>query len=603
MAGTRRLTIEILGDTKNVAKAFNDANDDASRFGSHMAKVGKGVALGFAAIGAAAVAAGVVVGKWAKDAIEDNAEQELFERQLQLAGGSNQLVEAFNKQIDAGMRLKGFTDTDLRKAYAQAFQQSKDYATANEDVALAMDIARAAGVPLEQALDAVTKAHNGNERALKTLLPQFGGLIDAAGTSAEALDVVRLNTRGMSDEFANTTAGKIERLKIQFDEIKESIGAAVLPIFEKVVNWLADFLPKAIDAASQAWTFFVGGLTGEFTNEGSGVLLFLNQLGMKIGTVVDWFKKNWPQIRATSIEVLEAVRQGIAGFVQFVSDTWEKWGDEIIAVVEWVWPFVQEHVRSALETVRGIIKLVTSLIKGDWGAAWDGLKQLVVGVFDQIKNQVTAGMSLLKNAIGVAWDGIKAGVESAVDATIDFIAGMPGRILGLLASFASAGKSLAGAIVDGIANGVVSLVSRATDAAKSFANAVIGFINRNVIDKINAMLQFKIAIPGAPDININAPDLPRIPTFHGGGRASGVSFSGMSNDEVVALLRRDETILTPPQLGAVLGAGGGGTVINLVVQVAPTADLASVGGEVVRALEAYEQVNGSNWRRDVGVIV
>jgi len=590
MAGVRKLSIEILGDAKGVSKAFGDAERDADGFGAKMGSVGKAAGVAFLGIGAAAVGAGVVLSDWASDAAADSAEQSLMEKQLKLAGGTQAVIDGFNAQIDAGMKLKGFTDTELRSSYAQAFSQSKDMATANADVALAMDIARKAGVPLERALDAVTKAHNGQTTALGKMLPEYGGLIKEAGSSAEALDLVRNATAGMSDEFANTTQGRMERAKNQFGELKETVGAAFIPVMESlipvitnVMTWIGEKLPGAMAA------------------------------------VKAWVDTNWPAIRDAIMVAVDAVREGIAGFVTFVQEKWAAWGDEIMAVVDRVWSAIQATVENVINAVRGIIETVVNLIHGDWSGAWDGIKATLSAVWEQIKNVVSLALDGLKalikgawdgiksvassvwdgikSTISGAWDGIKSAVSGAVDAVVEYVKGIPGKLIRLVSSFATAGGNIASAIVGGITDGFTSLLSKATDAAKGFANAIIRFINEKVIGKINDLLEFEISFFGKT-VRIDPPDLPSIPTFHTGGVVGGMSFGGMAPDDVAAVLRKGETVLTPAQLAAVGAGGSGGSsrTYAITVNVPPTANLADVGRQTVLAVQEFERSNGAGWR-------
>jgi hypothetical protein len=87
---------------------------------------------------------------------------------------------------------------------------------------------------------------------------------------------------------------------------------------------------------------------------------------------------------------------------------------------------------------------------------------------------------------------------------------------------------------------------------------------------------------------------------HSGERIGTMSFSNLQPDEVARILRRDETVLTNDQLGAVMG-GGGGNVYNVTVQAGPTSDLVSIGAAVIEAITAAERSQGAGWRTAVGV--
>ena len=67
---------------------------------------------------------------------------------------------------------------------------------------------------------------------------------------------------------------------------------------------------------------------------------------------------------ATSIEVATVV----IGYI------WSHWGNEIMAVLAFVMSRVLAIAKPALELLRDTIRVVTAVIRGDWGAAWESLK-------------------------------------------------------------------------------------------------------------------------------------------------------------------------------------------------------------------------------------
>jgi hypothetical protein len=430
--------------------------------------------------------------------------------------------------------------------------------------------------------DIITKAMLGERDGLKELgisiseadvqarLARDGKdqLTGAALEQAKALATQQLIMEKSTDAQKAWTDGSMDGIKAQneakasLNQLKESFIQGIypalqnlLPYVQRAAEWIGERLPGAMEA--------VGG----------------------------WVRENWPAIKEVILVAVDAIRGGIEGFVTFVQELWAKWGDEILLVVNTVWPFIQQTIGAVIEVIRGIIKTVTDLITGDWTGAWEGIKQIVSGVWDQIKALVSLAIETvkltlrlaweairvaasgawdgIKGVITGAWDGIKTGVSNAVDAIVGFVVGIPDRLGNLVESFATAGGNIASAMVDGIADGIGDLLGKGSDVAKQFANAIIGFVNRNVIDKINGFLEFKISVPFGPDININPPDLPRIPTFHkggivGGNSAVGTVGSSMRPDEVFALLQRGEMVLTADQQANMAGLiGRQGNVVNI----------------------------------------
>lgn len=391
MAGSRKLAIEIIGDASGLAKALGKAEDETGKFESSMSSIGKKVALSVGAVVSVGEAFSFMKGA-AKDAAEDQSQQKLFEQSLKLAGGSQQVLDAFNDQIDAGMRLKGFTDTDLRDAYAQAFTQSKDVAQSQRDVALAMDIARKTGKPLNTVMDALSKAHNGQTRALQMMLPEFGGLITSAGSTEEALAALEVATHGSADAWASTTEGQMARAGIAFGELKEQIGSALLPVLTKLAEWLTT---TVIPAFQQ---------------------------------MADWVQENWPQIRDTITDAVAKVWGYVEPVIETMQAAWRQFGDNVLNWMGEKLRALRDVFQGAFDVIMGVFRFFHDLFTGKWSELGEDLKQIVGGIGQLIKGAFESMWADLKLVVGVAWEAIELKVKEGLDALIGAIASMPGKI-------------------------------------------------------------------------------------------------------------------------------------------------------------------------------
>jgi hypothetical protein len=80
------------------------------------------------------------------------------------------------------------------------------------------------------------------------------------------------------------------------------------------------------------------------------------------------------------------------------------------------------------------------------------------------------------------------------------------------------GQDLGEALLDGIGELLSAAGGAAADIGKAIGNGIIDFVNSNVIDRINGVLEFTIDPPGpGPKLTINPPDIPHIPTFRADG--------------------------------------------------------------------------------------
>jgi len=192
---------------------------------------------------AAAVGAlGIAAFDAAKGAMEDAAAQaQLTQTIKKNTTATDAQISANEKWISTQGKLLGVADDELRPALAKLVTQTGSVTKAQELAALSMDIAAATGKPLAAVTDAVARAAGGNTKALAKLDPKLKGLI-ADGLDAEgAMSVLADTFGGAATTKANTAQGQFQRLQLSLSETKETIGAALLPIIEKVLPVLTSF--------------------------------------------------------------------------------------------------------------------------------------------------------------------------------------------------------------------------------------------------------------------------------------------------------------------------------------------------------------------------
>jgi hypothetical protein len=203
-----------------------------------------------AAVPAAAALAGlaVVLGDAVSGAIEDAAAQDLLANSLRKTTGANDAqIASVEDWITAQGQLLGISDDKLRPTLNRLARATGSVTTAQELATQAMDIAAATGKPLETVVGALEKAYGGNLAALGKLAPEYRQMIKDGSTFEDVMFALAQTTGGAAADAAETTAGKFARLKLGFDETKESIGAALLPAVEKLLPYLQKFATWAQD--------------------------------------------------------------------------------------------------------------------------------------------------------------------------------------------------------------------------------------------------------------------------------------------------------------------------------------------------------------------
>jgi len=256
--GNRTLKLSILADVDDLKKKLGEADKAVENNSSKISEFGKKAAAAFAVAAAAAVAYGT---KLAIDGVKAAIEDE--QAQLRLANALREATGATDAQIKAteDMILQtslatGVADDQLRPAFQRLAVSTKDTTKAQELLNLALDISKGRGLELEQVANALGRAQDGNTTALGRL----GLGLSKAELSTLSFTEVQAKLSdlygGAAAANAETFQGKIDRLKVGFDEAKESLGVALLPQVERFIGFLNNTGIPTLNA-------FIAGLTGD----------------------------------------------------------------------------------------------------------------------------------------------------------------------------------------------------------------------------------------------------------------------------------------------------------------------------------------------------
>ena len=255
MAGSRTLKLSILADVADLKKNLDTGSKEVEGFGGKLEKFGKVAAAAFAAAAAAAAAyAGKLAIDGVKAAIEDEAAQlRLANAVKNVTGATNNQIAAIEQQILKTSLATGVADNELRPAYQRLAVATGDVTKSTDLLKLALDISAATGKSVESVSNSLGKAYEGNVGALGRL----GVGLSAAEIKSLGLEGTMLKLAdtfgGAATTQANTFEGQLARLKVGFEETKESIGARLLPILQQMLDYVINTaIPKFIEFKDRA---------------------------------------------------------------------------------------------------------------------------------------------------------------------------------------------------------------------------------------------------------------------------------------------------------------------------------------------------------------
>lgn len=542
--GEATLKLLMLGEDRSAGKTLDGVGNKAEKAGGHLHNVGK-IAAGVFAGGAlleGAKAAGEAFIDMGKNAMEDAAASRRLAVALKnTTGATKEQVAGVENWISKQGVALGVTDDELRPAFQRLAQSTGDIGKAQQLASLAMDASAGSGKSLKVVTEALAKANAGNMGALSKLGVRIKDTEGKTMSFDQVTQQMAKTFHGQAAAAADSASGKFDRLKLIFDETKESIGYKLIPIALALADF---FLNKVVPA--------------------------VQMLGAKFSEFQARAKAAFEGSRGDITKNLENIKATISSFVDIVRVLWARFGGFIEDYVVHTFENVKRILTGAFNVIAGVFKIFSALLHGDWKGVWDGIKQVLTGALQIIRGLIgqalnllklmwRVGWSALKGILGGIWDGIKDLVSSGISGLVGQIKAIPGRLKQLASLFRDAGKYLIQGFVNGIKNapGVISGISgNVWNAVKSLLNGAI--------DKINSALEFKISLPG-PDIHVNPPNIPHL--AKGGlvkarpGGTLALLGEGGQDELVVPLSQamRGGTFVgsRPASSGAVGGVGGG----------------------------------------------
>lgn len=385
-SNTAILSIKILADAKKAVQGLTDVEKRTQRIQDSVKR---------AAVPAAAFLGGLAAGSVAaaKAASEDERAQKILAKTLENATGATRgQIAATEDWIDKQARATGIADDELRPALGRLVTATEDVGKAQELLALGMDVATASGKPLSTVTDALAKAAGGQFGSLKRLVPSLSVAAIKSGDLSKVTQELSEKMGGSAAAAAETSAGKIERLKVAAEEFKESLGAQLLPALEKLVNMLSEIVawaekhPTAFKAIAIAlgivaavlvvlnialWATTTGLWAMAAALWANPITWIVAAVIALIAVMVVLYKKN------------ETFRNVLKGLWEVAKMTWNGIRDGIKAVWDWIvklinkikdikWPSPPQWVKDAGSWVGGLFGGEGSIAVTGAGALYGG---------------------------------------------------------------------------------------------------------------------------------------------------------------------------------------------------------------------------------------
>ena len=598
-------------------KGVNDATSSFEAFGKKVGNIAKTAAVALAAVGAGAAAGAYKAITAASDLAEAQSKVNVI-----FGEDGAKYIQQFADRADVALGQSKQSVMDAVGTFgmfAKAAGLSGDFAAefSMQFTELASDLASFNNTSPEEAIQAIGSALRGESEPLR----KYGVMLNDAALKSEALAqgiyngigplndrqkilaaeaVIYKQTADAQGDFARTSDGLANKqriLKAQLDNLVTTIGGKLLPIFMELMNFITTKLGPTISKLTKA--FEKDGLAGIIKVVKGQLPKLKSLLSNAVSMFWDWLKEAYPPALRAVLDMFYKLSQWLQSTgLPALADLLGKGANAF-------WDWIKEAAPPALKRLGELFgDLANWLLDEGLPMMVDKLIQLGNALVDWIKPQIVPALKALGELLVVILNWVvteavpKLGAQAvklvgaltgwiakllpeAVKGIGAFIAELapkiPGLFFKLIAALVNIGGRLGGDLITALVDALKGLGSKGLEVGKAFANGIIGFINRNVIDKINRLLEFKISAFGA-SLTINPPDIPNIPVM--------LAEGGIVTSPTLAMIgegRGPEAVIPLSKMGQFGLGGGGGITVNVN------------GGDpnsIVRALQQYVRQSG-----------
>jgi len=206
-------------------------------------------------------ALGVAAGKFALDAVraaatDQKAQLKLAKTLQNVTGATDAAIAANEKFITSQQFATGVSDTQLRPALENLVRATGDVTKAQDLLKLSLDVSAGSGKDIEAVSLSLTKAYGGNFAGLSKLGIVIPDAIKKSKDFGKVQEYLNGLFGGQAAVAAGTYEGKLAILGERTSELKESVGAALLPALTKLVDYVIKNIMPALEG-------FINGLSGK----------------------------------------------------------------------------------------------------------------------------------------------------------------------------------------------------------------------------------------------------------------------------------------------------------------------------------------------------
>lgn len=297
-------------------------------------------------------------------------------------------------------------------------------------------------------------------------------------------DILKSAIEGSLGVIETVTSGVLTVVQNLSDAISRLYDEHVKPFFDSIADGLSIIFGNLITGYN---TYILPVLQG-LAEQIKGLLeVPLGDAILKIetllGKLIDSLKLLWESV------LVPLINWTIANLLPVVAKIIDVVGTTAIKILE----SLIKIIGDVADTLSGIIDFLVGVFTGDWGLAWQGIKEIADGAWSFIKDVVSSAwaiiktvtkgaLNIIKTVISTAWNAIKTATSTVWNA-------IKKTLSGLWSTLKTTAKTVFDAIktkVTGVWDKIKDKTSRTWESVTTFVSTKVEAIKTAITDKFNA---------------------------------------------------------------------------------------------------------------------
>lgn len=246
------------------------------------------------------------------------------------------------------------------------------------------------------------------------------------------------------------------------DKFNSVVNEHLQPAIDKAI----EFIGKAADAVKAIWE----NVLQPFLN------WFIENIAPVIATALETVGGLFMTVFGVISDVVGNIFDALGGLMDFITGVFTgDWGkawegikelfggiwNAILSLLSGVWELIKGVIKGAIDIVVSVLTFALNGIKDLFTTIWNAIKGVVTTVWEAIKGAISTVVNAIKTAISTAFNAIKSVITTVMNAVSSFISSVWNGI-----------KTAISTVVNGIKNTVTTVFNAVKSTVSSIFNSV-----------------------------------------------------------------------------------------------------------------------------------